>query len=522
MRVRRALRRVWLGGLVAAAALLGLPTVVGARGGGGSHGGGFGGGSHAGGGGGSFGGGGGSFGGGGGFVGGGGSTGGASGLVVFFLILVVIIVVVLYMASRRSSGGQPPDPGGPWSPGPPGPMESPGGPSGDPSELGVAEIGWADPNFNLETFLQRAQMAFFLVKKAWQDRTPGWAMPYLEPNQFQRWQAPLQQIMAQGHVPWLENLNVRGLKVMAADHGDGGDRITVHIDFVAASYVVDQSGKMVEGSKEDRPFGEDWTFGRAAGVKTVVAGGVTDQKCPNCGSPLTLNEVGECRHCGANVTSGKFDWVVMDMVTSAPDLYGTIGAPKAGLSADQGFAHIRQTDPEFDPAVFADRAQKAFYQLQQAWQDRNMEEGRLYMSPGLYLSWSSQVTQMLQLHKRNILENLRIASMPVVKVVPGQDFDEMTVRFDAVCADYEVDESTNKIVFGDRHEKPFTEYWTFQRSAGAKSLKSGGVVEKQCPNCGAPLNINQVGECTYCGAGVTSGKFDWVLSRIDQEEEWRG
>src|ERR1035437_6008504 len=70
--------------------------------------------------------------------------------------------------------------------------------------------------------------------------------------------------------------------------------------------------------------------------------------------------------------------------------------------------------------------------------------------------------------------------------------------------------------------RPFTEYWTFQRSAGAKTLVTGGVTDKKCPNCGAPLDVNATGNCKYCGEVVTSGKFDWVLSKIDQANEWRG
>jgi hypothetical protein len=30
--------------------------------------------------------------------------------------------------------------------------------------------------------------------------------------------------------------------------------------------------------------------------------------------------------------------------------------------------------------------------------------------------------------------------------------------------------------------------------------------------------LTQLGECRYCKAAITSGKFDWVLSRIEQEE----
>jgi predicted lipid-binding transport protein (Tim44 family) len=215
--------------------------------------------------------------------------------------------------------------------------------------------------------------------------------------------------------------------------------------------------------------------------------------------------------------------VVEEMNPASPQPESWLnGNSVPGLSPEDGIAAIRGKDATFDPSNFHDRAEKAFMQLEQAWQDRNLDEGRAYMSPGLFLTWSGQVDQLIRLHKKNVMENLRILRHQVVKVVPGQEFDEITVRFDAASTDYEVDETSGKVVFGDKSEHPFVEYWTFQRSAGVKTIVQGGVVDKQCPNCGAPLNINQIGECSYCKAGVTSGKFDWVLSRIEQEEEWRG
>ena len=33
------------------------------------------------------------------------------------------------------------------------------------------------------------------------------------------------------------------------------------------------------------------------------------------------------------------------------------------------------------------------------------------------------------------------------------------------------------------------------------------------------MSLTQIGECRYCKAAVTSGKFDWVVSRIEQEDE---
>ena len=207
---------------------------------------------------------------------------------------------------------------------------------------------------------------------------------------------------------------------------------------------------------------------------------------------------------------------------------GYTPTPPAGYGAPDpsaGIAEIQANDPGFNEQAFLDRAQAAFFQLQKAWQDRNVDEGRAYMSPGLYQSWKAQVDQMTAQHKKNILENLFIQGMHIARATHDQNFDQIAVRIDASAMDYEVDDQTGKEVFavgGKKADRPFTEYWTFQRSAGAKTLVSGGVTEKKCPNCGAPLEVNETGDCKYCGAAVTSGKFDWVLSKIDQANEWTG
>lgn len=61
-----------------------------------------------------------------------------------------------------------------------------------------------------------------------------------------------------------------------------------------------------------------------------------------------------------------------------------------------------------------------------------------------------------------------------------------------------------------------SEYWTFVRGVATKGTpRSDGA----CPSCGAPIGaLDMAGKCGSCGAKVTSGDFDWVLSRIEQDE----
>jgi len=316
---------------------------------------------------------------------------------------------------------------------------------------------------------------------------------------------------------------VRFIQFPFFDHAETGDTIQVHFDYVAAVHTVDEgTGNVVAGTKEDQRLGELWTFQRGQGARTVVTGGATAAKCPNCGGLLKLNDDGVCDYCKADITSGRYDWVTTRM---DPDWFrgaSTLAAfGAAQLDPQTGLSTIQSADPQFDSEQFRARVQQAFFALQQAWQDRDLGASRPFMSPGLYLGWSSQVQQLIELHKKNVLEGLRVDGVDVVKVVHGEAFDNIAVRVTATCADYEVDERNGRMIFGSRSPSQFVEYWTFQRSVGAQTT-GRSILDRVCPNCGAPLEINQVGECRYCRAAVTSGRFDWVLSRIEQEDEYAG
>jgi len=201
--------------------------------------------------------------------------------------------------------------------------------------------------------------------------------------------------------------------------------------------------------------------------------------------------------------------------------YAPMAQMRSTLSDDM--AALQAKDPNFNQQMFLDRAQAAFFALQKSWMDRNLEPARVYMSDGIYHRWKNQIDAMIAAHKKNILDNLVIGGCQIVKVQSDPSFDSITVRIDASAADYEVNEAnTNKIIFGSQKDQPFTEYWTFIRSGAARTKAGEGAEVTQCPNCGAPLSINESGVCSYCKATVTSGQFGWVLDNITQASEWQG
>jgi len=435
--------------------------------------------------------------------------------LVIVLIIVLIVFLVFLVARRPGSGAVDPA------------LSAGADAAQEPEpvvlrevEVALEAIRAADPDFEAETFLQRAEMSFFLVTRAYQHVDAKAGRPYLTPEAFAAWKRDVDAFAASSRRPIFDDLNVRGMHVESAAHGETGDEIVVHFDLVYRMRIVDAtSGAVLNDEGEDRRRGQRWTFRRNAGVKTLLEGGVVVLKCPQCGAPLELSADGRCKFCRNDISAGAQDWTVSG-ITLAP-FEGARPEPLFGalrLDPQAGFEAIKASDPQFDGAAFIERVRGAFVALQEAWSDRDLDVGRGFMSPGLYYGCSTQVETMAAERRRNVIENLQISAIAPIGVVHGRAVDDVTVRIDASCVDYEVDETTGQIVFGSRDPEPFVEFWTFQRSTSAKT-PDHGLLDKQCPNCGAPLDVNQIGQCHYCKAAVTSGRFDWVLSRIEQEEE---
>ena len=56
--------------------------------------------------------------------------------------------------------------------------------------------------------------------------------------------------------------------------------------------------------------------------------------------------------------------------------------------------------------------------------------------------------------------------------------------------------------------------WDMARKSGVLTPEQDEVRVLNCPNCGAPLNINATAQCPYCDSIVTVEQNDWAISAI--------
>jgi len=276
---------------------------------------------------------------------------------------------------------------------------------------------------------------------------------------------------------------------------------------------------------------ERWDLERKRDLLSPTPEQATALHCPRCGAPLQKDTVGACAFCGTKIDSGEFQWYVRSIRTLRREARGpllTSDVPEAGTDyptiTQANFAAVRagfeQNDPTFSWADFQARAGLIFNELQSAWSTLNWERARPHETDSLFQMHRYWIDAYQRQGLRNALDQCQITAMQPVKIKADAFYNAITLRIFAQGYDYTVDTSGRIVSGSNRNLRRWSEYWTFIRNGKAKP--AAARADLNCPNCGAPLKVNAAGICEFCGGKITSGEYDWVLSKIEQDDSYSG
>jgi len=275
---------------------------------------------------------------------------------------------------------------------------------------------------------------------------------------------------------------------------------------------------------------ETWTLARQRAARSRPPERVRVFRCPSCDAPTDQISGRTCGYCGQVVTTGLYEWMVERIVveereTRGPMLTGTTEEQGTDLptvvdpSLRSSLTALTQRDPQFSEEGLRARVQLVFQTMQTAWSSLEWERARPFLSDRLHEAQSYWIRAYRAAGLRNVTE-AKIKTVEVVRVTSDRWFDAVTVRLHAGGLDYTIRAADNTVVGGSKSRaRAYSEYWTLIRST---SRSGPARATPDCPQCGAPLAINMAGRCEHCDAKVNSGEFDWVLSRIEQDETYQG
>jgi predicted lipid-binding transport protein (Tim44 family) len=311
-------------------------------------------------------------------------------------------------------------------------------------------------------------------------------------------------------------------RIVQADTGEGFVRLDVEFE----ANVREVRG----GATTQVLCGERWTFRRKAGVHSPPPGRMRALGCAGCGSTLEPKSDGTCASCGAVRRRGETQWEVGAIPyanrrpLSPPELDVDDGGEERGTDLltvlDPRLQAAKRAfegkHPEHAWPAFEERVRSAFLALQQAWSSREWERARPFETDALFQTHRFWMERYAAFGLVNRVEQVAVSRVALAKIDADAFYESITVRIFASALDW-TEDASGKVVGGSRStRRVFTEYWTFLRAIPgmAESVSS-------CPSCGAPLSPGGGATvCGSCGGKLTGGAFDWIASRIEQDDAY--
>lgn len=255
--------------------------------------------------------------------------------ILLLLVVLIVLIVAAAVVRRRASSPLPPAQVDGWIP--PAVMATPEQVAATPAVRAMDDVDVAlasvperwrqaipEPDaapplveipedIDIGEFLEQARTIFVVVSTALDAGELSRALPYVSPDAYVVLSTaaatqPEDPVHRARH-------QVTSNHVLAWTRAAQRDAADVWFDVTVSLGTVDAATGTVVNEVDATQQSVLWTLERSVGATRQQQASLLASRCPNCGAPLTLNAVGVCPYCNAEVTAGSFSWVVTRMQT---------------------------------------------------------------------------------------------------------------------------------------------------------------------------------------------------------------
>ena len=187
-------------------------------------------------------------------------------------------------------------------------------------------------------------------------------------------------------------------------------------------------------------------------------------------------------------------------------------------------SEYRQLDEAFDETALTSKLSNLYVQMQDGWQKKDISPIRPYCTDAFYTQMDNQLQRKKQQGQTNYIERIAVLGVSFRGWCQEGGNDVLVARLNTRIVDYTLDDATGKLISGSKDKEKFMVYeWDLVRPTGTKTEKGETMQTVNCPNCGAPVEINASAKCPYCGSVITLEEHGFALNAIRAiSQETRG
>ena len=184
----------------------------------------------------------------------------------------------------------------------------------------------------------------------------------------------------------------------------------------------------------------------------------------------------------------------------------------------------QQLDEDFDETELTSKLSNLYVQMQDCWQKKDITPIRPYCTDAFFTQMDNQLQRKKQQGQTNYIERIAVLSVNFRGWCQEGGNDVLVARLNTRIVDYTLDDKTGKLVSGSKDKEKFMVYeWDLVRTTGTKTEKDKPMQTVNCPNCGAPVEINASAKCPYCDSVITLEEHGFALNAIRAiSQETRG
>jgi predicted lipid-binding transport protein (Tim44 family) len=190
----------------------------------------------------------------------------------------------------------------------------------------------------------------------------------------------------------------------------------------------------------------------------------------------------------------------------------------AALPADPavGLGQIQASDPAFNLELFKGQAVETFLAVKEAVASQDLTLVLESLSDGVYDDLRLEVMDLEARGAVQHFDGLLPTRVVVAAANRGPEGDAITLRIEAVALQYLG--PAGRSGFAPGAPGTFTEYWTFARPLEATNSAARRF---ECPNCGAPIDVDTGRICHYCKTLLPPPHLQtgWVVAAIRPAQE---
>lgn len=191
------------------------------------------------------------------------------------------------------------------------------------------------------------------------------------------------------------------------------------------------------------------------------------------------------------------------------------GASRTPGALLQPMAAYKELDGNFSEKQLSEKLSNLYVQMQECCTARDVEPLRPYFADPLYQQFARQMRELKSCKRTNYVERVAVLGVNLRgwRQIDGED--HIIAEISTRITDYTLEDETGRLVSGERDAEKFMVYeYDLSRPSGMKTAAEEDVANRHCPNCGAPLSINETARCPYCDSVITLREHDWTVCAI--------